>query len=78
MPRVALNDEIRLSAGGTLIESRSVLERNQSLIVSLSIQDPEAQRVPGCLMTVKLAETYESYMVPAIFAPLAAGGRKMA
>jgi len=67
-----------LPQAGLCIESPSVLERNQSLIVSLSIQAPEAQRVPGCLMTVKLAETYESHMVPAIFAPLAAGGRKMA
>jgi hypothetical protein len=47
MPRVALNDCIRLSAVGTLPKSRSVLERNQLLILSLSIQDPDSMQSVG-------------------------------
>jgi len=41
-----------LAAEDNLLEYRSILERNQSLIVNLAVQDPDARRLLGCLMTV--------------------------
>jgi hypothetical protein len=41
-----------LAAEDNLLMYRSILERNQSLIVNLAVQDPDARRLLGCLMTV--------------------------
>jgi hypothetical protein len=41
-----------LAAEDNLLEYRSILEHNQSLIIKLSVQDPDARRLLGCLMTV--------------------------
>ena len=41
-----------LAAEDNLLEYRAILERNQSLIINLAVQDPDARRLLGCLMTV--------------------------
>lgn len=41
-----------LGAQDNLLEYRSILDRQQSLIVNLAIQDPDTKRLFGCLLTV--------------------------
>jgi hypothetical protein len=41
-----------LGAPDNLLEYRGILDRQQSLIVNLAIQDPDTKRLFGCLLTV--------------------------
>ena len=41
-----------LSAEDNLLEYRTILQENRSLIVNLAIHDPDAKRLLGCLLTV--------------------------
>lgn len=41
-----------LSATDNLLEYRSILDTNRSLIVNLAVQDPDTRRLLGCLLTV--------------------------
>lgn len=41
-----------LSAEQNLLDYRSILQSNRSLIINLAIQDPDAKRLLGCLLTV--------------------------
>jgi hypothetical protein len=41
-----------LAASDNLLEYRSILERNQSLIINLAVKDEDTQKLLGCLLTV--------------------------
>ncbi len=41
-----------LSSADNLLEYRSILQQKQSLIVDLSLNDPDSKRLLGCLLTV--------------------------
>lgn len=41
-----------LGATDNLLEYRSILDRNRSLIVNLAVPDPDTKRLLGCLLTV--------------------------
>lgn len=58
-----------LSAEENQLEYRSILNSNRSLIVNLAIQDPDAKRLLGCLLTVYAEQGAKSR------ADLAAGER---